>query len=68
MFSYACKWNANPKTTFIASMSPTNPQESLLIGMVARPSKKLALFTELKATPDMRTEFLAGYRANFSEG
>jgi hypothetical protein len=35
---------------------------------VSRPSKRLSLFAELKAGPDNKTDFLAGYRANFSEG
>jgi len=39
-----------------------------LVGIVSRPSKRLALFAELKATPDNKTDYLAGYRATFSEG
>jgi hypothetical protein len=39
-----------------------------LLGVVTRPSKRLALFAELKAGPDNSTDFLAGYRCNFQEG
>ncbi len=68
MFSYGLKWSPNNQNTIVASYNPANPQEKVLVGIVSKPSKRLQLFAELKATPDNKTDFLAGYRANFSEG
>lgn len=70
LFSYGFKWNpnANQANTVLGSYSPTHPQEKILLGVVTRPSKRLALFAELKAGPDNKTDFLAGYRCNFQEG
>ena len=52
----------------IASYSPINPQEKLLIGIVGKPARRLQLFAELKATPHNTTDCLAGFRAKFQEG
>lgn len=68
MFAFAGKWNIDTKNTLIGHYHPMNPQEKILCGIVSRPSKKVALFAEVKATPDSKTNFLAGYRAQFSEG
>lgn len=53
---------------FLATYNAAHPQEKILLAMVSRPSKRLALFAELKAGPDNKTEYLGGYRMNFSEG
>jgi hypothetical protein len=39
-----------------------------LLGIVSKPSRRLSLCGELKAGPDNKTDFLFGYRAQFSEG
>lgn len=62
------KYNPNPQNTILAAYNPTHPQEKILVGIVSRQSKRLSLFAELKAGPDNKTDFLAGYRAMFSEG
>lgn len=68
LFSYGAKWQATAKTMFLATYNAAHPQEKILLAMVSRPSKRLALFAELKAGPDNKTEYLGGYRMNFSEG
>ena len=64
------KWNpnGNQANTVLAAFNPTHPQEKILLGIVSRPSRRLSLFAELKAGPDNKTDFLAGYRVNFQEG
>jgi hypothetical protein len=52
----------------LASFNPAHPQEKLLVGIISRPSKRLALFAEVKQDPSSKTDFLCGYRAQFMEG
>lgn len=67
LWSYGGKYELG-KNTLIASYSPLNPQEKLLLGIVGKPARRLQLFAELKANQTDATDMLAGFRAKFQEG
>ena len=48
--------------------NPFARKETLNIGYVGRPSKRLTLFTELKGSGEGFSETLAGFRVRFMEG
>lgn len=66
-FSYAAKYDYEGHT-FVGMYQPLHPAEKYLLGVVGRPSKRMNLFAELKAGPDMKTDFLGGFRVKFLEG
>ena len=47
---------------------PLARKETVTIGYVGRPSKRLSLFTELKGSGDGFSETAAGFRVKFMEG
>lgn len=67
IFSYGAKWDVN-ENTFLASYSPMNPQEKMLVAVVSKPSRRLHLFSELKFGQDNKSALNMGYRARFNEG
>lgn len=66
-FSYTGKYDFGNHSLF-ASFQPLHPAEKYYCGIISRPSKRLQLFSELKAGPDGKTDMLGGFRARFQEG
>jgi len=54
--------------SFFAQYLPIARKETLTLGYIGRPSKKLALFTELKGSMEGFSDTLLGFRVKFSEG
>jgi len=67
VLSYAFKWSINPQTQLIGQWNPLHPAEKMICGMIRKPSKRLSLFSEIKMDQHNKTDFLMGYKVNFSE-
>jgi Eukaryotic porin len=53
---------------FFAQYHPLARKETLTVGYVGRPSKRLTLFTELKGSGEGFSDTTAGFRVRFMEG
>lgn len=69
MYSYAFKWAINKQTTLFGNYNSTmNPNEKHYLGIKSHPSKKVALFSELKVNMHNKTEMNVGTRISLPDG
>jgi hypothetical protein len=67
IFNYGVKYT-NDKHTFLAQYVPIAKKDAITIGYINRPSNKLNLFGELRASPEGFSESTFGFKLRFNSG
>ena len=67
IFNYAGKFQKDIHT-LVAQYVPVAKKETLSLGYVAKPSKKLTLCSELKTSPEGFSDTTMGFRLRFTQG